>query len=81
MVRRGKLIVHSNGHPTPVPGPGPPVNWLDETISEDTFWEKAKKCNLYAIPPIDGELQFIVPESWVESRDKIIATLVLRFRN
>src|SRR5262249_51156577 len=79
VIKQKDLLVRQGGNPPQIQNPRD--EWVDDTISEDTFWDKASRPNLCATPPVDGDLRLIVPEPRADSRGTIRGGSVLRFRN
>ena len=77
-IKQNDLLVRKDVCPPPVP---PRDKWVDDTISEDTFWDKAKTPKLDVTPQANGKFWFIEPEVPASSREEIEGSSVLRFRN
>ena len=53
VIKHNDLLVHKDGCASPIP---PWDKWVNDTISKDTFWDKAKKPKLDVTPQIDDKL-------------------------
>ena len=78
VIKQNDLLVRKDGCPPLVL---PWDKWVDDTISEDTFWDKAEKPNLDMTPQPDNNLWFIESEPRADSREEIKGNSILRFRN
>ena len=77
VIKQNDLLVCKDSYPPLIP---PQDKWVDDTISEDTFWDKAKKPNLDVTPQPDNKLWFIELEPCVDSREEIKGNSILHFR-
>ena len=77
-IKQNDLLVCKDGCPPLVPSRD---KWVDDTISEDTFWDKVEKPNLDVTPQADSKPKLIELELPVGSREEIEGSSVLCFRN